>query len=70
MRVVEPVEDRSEQQAGLEVAESAFGFEQVLVAQGGVLGAEVGVGGGDEVLAVAPLFGLDLGAIDEQPPGR
>jgi hypothetical protein len=49
--VLEPVEDRPQQQAGLEVAEAALGFEQVLVAQGGVFGADVRVGGGDEVLA-------------------
>jgi len=41
---------------------------RVLVAEGGVFGADVRVGGGDEVLAVQPLLCLDLGAIDDQPP--
>jgi hypothetical protein len=66
--VLESVEHRPQQQAGLQVAEAALGFEQVLVAEGGVFGADVRVGGGDEVLAVEALFGLDLGAVDDQPP--
>jgi hypothetical protein len=37
------VEDRSEFEGALEVAEAAFGFEQVRVAQGDVLGRQVGV---------------------------
>jgi hypothetical protein len=36
----------------LKVAEAAFGLQEVLVAEGDVFGADVRVGGGDEVLAV------------------
>lgn len=36
--VFEAVEDRAEQEVGLEFAEAAFGFEEVLVAQGGFFG--------------------------------
>src|SRR5215211_8443475 len=66
--VLQPVEDRAQQQVGLQVPEAALGFQQVLVAKGDVLGAEVRVGGGQQVFAVQPLFGLDLGAVDDQPP--
>ena len=46
------------------VAEAAFGFQEVLVAQGRVFGADVRVAGGDEVLAVQPGLGLDLPSVD------
>jgi hypothetical protein len=46
------VEDRTQQQGRLQIPEAALGLQQVLVAQGGVLGADVRIGGGDEVLAV------------------
>jgi hypothetical protein len=39
--VFEAVEHWPEQQGGFEVPEAAFGFEEVLVAQRGVFGAEV-----------------------------
>ena len=39
--------NRAEFQRRLEVAEAAFGFEEVLVAQGDVLGGQVGVGGAE-----------------------
>ena len=38
--VFEAVEDRAQQQGGFEVAEAAFGLEEVLVAQGGVWGSK------------------------------
>ncbi len=66
--VLQPVEDRARQQLGLQVTEAALGLQQVLVAQRDVLGGQVGIGGGQQVLAVQPLFGLDLGAVDPQPP--
>jgi len=66
--VLQAVEDRPQQQGGLQVAEAAFGFHEVLVAQGGVFGADVRVAGGDEVLAVQPLLGGDLGGVDLQAP--
>ena len=68
--VFEPVEDRPEQEFALHVTEAAFGFEQVLVAQGGVLGADVRVGRGEQVLAVQPCLGLDFRPVDDEPPGR
>jgi hypothetical protein len=51
-------------------AEAAFGFEQVLVAQRDVLGAQVRVGGRQQVLAVQPLLGGDLLAVQDEPAGR
>ena len=68
--VLEAVEDRPELECGLQVAEAAFGFEQVLVAERDILGAQVRVRGGEEELAVELLFGGDLLAVDPQPPGR
>ena len=65
---LEPVEDRAQQQGALHVPEAAFGLEQILVAQGRVLGADVRVAGGQQVLAVQPRLRLDLGAVDDQPP--
>jgi hypothetical protein len=47
--------------------EAAFGLEEVLVAQGDVLGADVRIRGGDEVLAVQAGLGLDLAGVDFQP---
>ena len=41
--VLEVVEDWPQLDRGLQVAEAAFGFEQVLVAERDVLGGEVGV---------------------------
>ena len=38
-----------------------------LVPEGGVLGADVGVGGGQQVLAVQVGLDLDLHAVDQQP---
>ena len=68
--VLQPVEHGPEQQVGLQVAEAALGLQQVLGAEGDVLGGQLGVGGGQQVLAVQPLLGLDLGAVDDQPPVR
>jgi len=39
----ETVEHRPQLEGGLEVPEASFGLQQVLVAQGDVLGAQVGV---------------------------
>src|SRR4029450_12229210 len=47
--------------------EGTLGLQQVLVAQGDVLGAEVGVAGGQQELAIQLRLGLELGAVDEQP---
>ena len=41
--VLEAVKDGPQLERGLQVAEAAFGLEQVLVAERDVLGAEVGV---------------------------
>ena len=41
-----------------EVAEGAFGFDQLLVAERDVLGREGGVAGGEEVLAVEAFLGV------------
>ena len=68
--LLEAVEDRAEPEGALEVAEGAFGLEQVLVAERGVFGADVRVAGGDEELAVEALLGGDLGAVDPGPAAR
>ena len=65
--VSEAVEHRAQLEGGLEVAEPAFGFQQVLVAQRDVLRGQVGVAGGQQELAVQPCFGGDLGPVDDQP---
>ncbi|MBL3671796.1 hypothetical protein JL475_39365, partial [Streptomyces sp. M2CJ-2] len=54
---------------GLHGAEGAFGFQQVLVTERDVLGGQVGIGRGQQVLAVEAGLGGDLGGIDGQPPG-
>jgi hypothetical protein len=54
----------------LEVAEGAFGLAQVLVAERDLLGGQVGVGAGEQVLAVQALLGRDLLAVDQEPAGR
>ena len=54
---LEPVKDGTQRQGTLEVAEGALGFEQVLVAEGDVLGREVGIGAGEQELAVQALLG-------------
>jgi hypothetical protein len=41
--VLEAVKDRSQLDRALQIAEAAFGLQQVLVAQRDVFGAEVGV---------------------------
>ncbi len=55
---------RAQQQGGLKVAEAAFGFQEGFIAQGGVFGADVWVGGGDEVLAVEAGLGFDFRGVD------
>ena len=67
--VLEAMEDRSELERGLQIAEAAFGFQQVLVAERDVFGAQIGVGGGEQELAVQALLGGELGAVDPEPPG-
>ena len=64
---LEPMEDRAQLQGGLHVAETPFGLEQVLVAQRDVLGGQVGVGGGEQVLPVEAFLGGDLGPVDHEP---
>src|SRR6266545_4341171 len=67
----EAVVDRSQLQGGLEGAPAAFNLEQLLVAQGDVLGGKARVGGAEQVLAVQLGFPLDRGGVDaQQPAGR
>ena len=66
--VVLAVEDGSQPQDALEVAEGAFGFEQLLVAERDVLGREARVRGGEQVLAVQALLGGDLLAVEREQP--
>ncbi len=63
------VEHRPQLERALEVAEAAFSFEQVLVAQRDVLGGQVRVGGGQQVLAVQPLLRRDLRLVEDEPAG-
>ena len=67
--VVLAVEDGPQQERALEVAEGAFGLEQLLVAERDVFGREARVAGGEQVLAVEALLGGDLLAVDQQPAG-
>src|SRR5262249_38057828 len=64
----EAVVDRPQVQGGLQGAPAAFDLEQLLVAQGDVLSAEVGVGGAEQVLAVQLGFPLDRRLVDAQQP--
>jgi hypothetical protein len=49
---LQAVPDRAQLQGGLQVAEGALGLQQVLVAKRDVLGAQVGVAGRQQELAV------------------
>ncbi len=62
--VLEVVEDGAQLDRGFQVAEAAFGFEEVLVAECDVFRAQVGVAGGQQVLAVESGLGCDFGAVD------
>jgi hypothetical protein len=63
---LEAVEHRPQFEGGLQVPEAAFGFEEVLVAQRDVFGGQVGVAGGQLVLAVEAFLGGDLLPVDDQ----
>ncbi len=65
----EPVEHGPQLEGGLEVAEAAFGFEQVLVAERDVFGGQVRIRGGEQVLAVEAFLGADRGPVDLQVAG-
>jgi hypothetical protein len=65
--VFESVEDGAQLEGRLQVAEGAFGLAQVLVAERDLLGGEVGVGGGEQVLAVQALLGGDLQPVTACP---
>jgi hypothetical protein len=67
--LLQAVEDRADPQRPLQVAEGALGLEQVLVAEGGVLGRDLGVGGLERELAVEALLGLNPGAVDAKAAG-
>jgi hypothetical protein len=62
------VEDGAQLERRLQVAEGALGLAQVLVAERDLLGGEIGVGGGKQVLAVQAFLGRDPAAVDQQPP--
>jgi len=68
--VLEAVEDGAQLERRFQVAEGAFGLAQVLVAERDLLGGEVGVGRGEQVLAVEALLGGNLAAVDHEPAGR
>jgi hypothetical protein len=61
------VEDGPQQQRAFEVAEGALGVFQLLVAERDVLGGQARVAGGEQVLAVEPLLGRDLGPVEREP---
>ena len=64
------VVDRLQVDDLLEVPPAAIDFQELLVAQGDVLGGHRRVGGAQEVLAVEVLLGLGLGGVDaEQSAG-
>ena len=65
------MEHRAQLDGRLEVAEPAFGFEEVLVAQCDVLGGQVGVGGGEQVLACGvPEVGTEPVSSGDRQPGK
>jgi hypothetical protein len=66
----QPVVDGAQVQGGLQVPEGAFGLQQVLVAERNVFGRQVGVGGGQQVLAVEPGLCGEFGAVQHQPATR
>jgi hypothetical protein len=64
------VVDRAQVDYLLHVAPAALEFQELLVAQGDVLGGHLRVGGPQEVLAAAVLLGGRLGRVDaEQAAG-
>ncbi|MFD3623436.1 hypothetical protein [Streptomyces sp. NPDC058698] len=65
--VFETVEDRPQLQHRFQITKSALGFQESLVADHDLLGTQVRIGAGQQVLAVQTLLGLDLGAVDGQP---
>ena len=62
------VVDRAQVDDLLEVAPAALDFQQLLVAQGDVLGGQLGVAGAQQVLAVEVGLGLDGSGVDPQQP--
>lgn len=64
--VLEPVIDRPQLQVGLHVAPAPLDFQELLVAQGDVLGGQVRVAAAQEILAVQVGFGFDLGLVDAE----
>lgn len=65
---LDAVEHGPQLEGGREVPEPAFGFEQVLVAEGHVFGGEVGVAGGQQVLAAEAFLGADASPVDDSRP--
>ncbi len=65
--LLEAVEDGPQLERRLQVAEGALGLAQVLVVERDLLGGEVGVGGGEQVLAVQALLGRHLAAVEQEP---
>ena len=64
----EPVAGRPQVQDGLHVPPAALDFEELLVADGDVLGGQLRVGAAQQVLAVQVLFRLGLGLVGAQQP--
>ena len=66
--VFEAVVDGAQVEDGLHVPPAAFDFEELLVAQGDVLGGQGGVGAAQQVLAVEARSAADRGLVDAQQP--
>jgi hypothetical protein len=62
----EPVIDRPQVDDLFHVAPASFDLQQLLVAQGDVLGAQVRVAAAQQVLAVEVLLGLGLCGVDAE----
>ena len=68
--VFEAVEDGSQLECCLQVAEGALGLAEVLVAERDVLGGQARVAGGEQVLAVEALLSRDLRPVEGEPAAR
>jgi hypothetical protein len=67
---LEPMQHRAQLDGRLHIEEAAFGLEQVPVAERDVLGRQVRIRGGQQLLAVQLRLSGDLGAVHHQPPGQ
>lgn len=66
---LEPVVHRAQREDRLHVPEGALGLQQVLVLQGDLVGGQVRVRGGEQVVTVQAFLRHDLGPVDHEAHG-